>query len=103
MSTTALPTVVFDFAGVVFCWQPLALLQRVIPQHAVDEASARLWAQQVTVDEAQRRSLQDVRAPGQWRANAPLTQQPAFGAAFACKQGTPMQPRKPEEMIRIFP
>jgi len=47
VSTTALPTVVFDFAGVVFRWQPLALLQRVIPQHAVDEASARLWAQQI--------------------------------------------------------
>lgn len=40
-------TVVFDFAGVVFAWQPLALLQRVLPQHATDEASARHWAQQV--------------------------------------------------------
>lgn len=39
--------VVFDFAGVVFRWQPLALLQRVIPQHAGDEASARHWAQQI--------------------------------------------------------
>ena len=38
---------VFDFAGVVFSWQPLALLQRVIPQRATDEASARRWAGQI--------------------------------------------------------
>jgi putative hydrolase of the HAD superfamily len=42
-----LPTVVFDFAGVVFGWQPLALLQRLIPRHAVDLASARHWADQI--------------------------------------------------------
>ena len=64
---------------------------------------AQLWAQQVTADEAQRRSMQDVRAPGQWRANAALTQQAPFGVAFGCKQGTPMQPRKPDELISIFP
>jgi putative hydrolase of the HAD superfamily len=41
---------VFDFAGVVFSWQPRALLQRVIPQHATDEASARQWAGQIFED-----------------------------------------------------
>jgi putative hydrolase of the HAD superfamily len=41
------PSVVFDFAGVVFGWQPLALLRQVIPQHASDEAGARHWAQQI--------------------------------------------------------
>ena len=41
------PTVVFDFAGVLFHWQPLALLQQLIPQHAVDEASARHWAAEI--------------------------------------------------------
>ena len=41
---------VFDFAGVVFSWQPLALLQRVIPQRATDEASARGWAGQIFED-----------------------------------------------------
>lgn len=42
-----LPTVVFDFAGVVFHWQPMQLLQRVIPQHATGPDSARHWAQQI--------------------------------------------------------
>ncbi|MDE2406885.1 MAG: M13 family metallopeptidase [Xanthomonadaceae bacterium] len=52
---------------------------------------AQLWAQQVAPEEAQIRMQQDVRAPGQWRANVPLMQQPAFGAAFGCKTGSPMQ------------
>ncbi len=62
---------------------------------------AQLWAQQVTVDEAQRRVLQDVRAPGAWRANGPAMQQPAFGAAYGCKTGVPMQPAL-EQRISIF-
>lgn len=32
---------VFDFGGVLFRWQPLALLQRELPQRAVDQASAQ--------------------------------------------------------------
>jgi putative endopeptidase len=63
---------------------------------------AQLWAQQVTADEAQIRARQDVRAPGPVRANAPTMQQAAFGAAFACKIGTPMQP-KAEERVILFP
>ena len=62
---------------------------------------AQVWAQQVTADEAQRRALQDVRAPGQWRTNAPIMQQAAFGSAYGCKVGTPMQP-KPDARISIF-
>ena len=32
--------IVFDFAGVVFHWQPQALLKRLLPQHASDDPSA---------------------------------------------------------------
>ena len=97
---------VADFAGVELA---RAAMLSALPQGGAEADKAfytgwaQLWAQHVTADEAQRRSLQDVRAPGQWRANAPLFQQPAFGAAYGCKVGAPMQPRKPEEMIRIFP
>jgi len=38
---------VFDFAGVVFNWQPLALLQQVMPSRATDEASAHHWAGEI--------------------------------------------------------
>lgn len=36
--------VVFDFGGVVFRWQPLSLLQEVVPHHAHDDDSARALA-----------------------------------------------------------
>lgn len=62
---------------------------------------AQVWAQQVTNEEAQRRTLQDVRAPGQWRANGPIMQQAAFGTAYGCKVGTPMQP-KPEDRVSVL-
>ena len=39
--------VVFDFAGVVFRWQPLATLREVIPRHAHDDASAEQWGQRI--------------------------------------------------------
>ncbi|HRH90108.1 MAG TPA: HAD family phosphatase [Rubrivivax sp.] len=39
--------IVFDFAGVLFHWQPPRLLQRVLPQHASDDASARRLTQHI--------------------------------------------------------
>ena len=33
--------IVFDFAGVLFTWQPQALLARLLPQHAADSGAAR--------------------------------------------------------------
>jgi putative hydrolase of the HAD superfamily len=33
--------IVFDFAGVVFEWQPPLLLRQTLPRHAVDDASAQ--------------------------------------------------------------
>lgn len=34
------PRIVFDFAGVVFGWQPLALIRRCLPHRAPDDAAA---------------------------------------------------------------
>ncbi len=48
--------------------------------------------------EAAQRAATDVRAPGLWRTNAPLSNQAAFGQAFSCKPGQPMQ-RKDAELI----
>jgi putative hydrolase of the HAD superfamily len=39
--------IVFDFAGVLFRWQPLDLLMRELPLHATDEASARRLAEDI--------------------------------------------------------
>ena len=60
---------------------------------------AQLWAQQVTAEEAKIRAQQDVRAPGPWRANVPAMQEAAFGAAYGCKIGTPMQPKADARVI----
>lgn len=43
----SLKKIVFDFGGVLFHWKPTRLLQRELPQHATDEASAAGWAQAV--------------------------------------------------------
>jgi putative endopeptidase len=59
---------------------------------------ARLWAQQMSADVAQRLAATDVHAPGQWRANGPLANDPGFGAAFSCAAGTPMQRAAPQQI-----
>jgi HAD superfamily hydrolase (TIGR01509 family) len=40
------PNLIFDFGGVVFRWQPAALLARVLPQHISTAAEAVHWQQQ---------------------------------------------------------
>jgi putative endopeptidase len=62
---------------------------------------ARVWAQQMSTDVATRTAATDVHAPGQWRANGPLANDPAFGTAFTCKPGTPMQ-RAPAQQLKIW-
>jgi putative endopeptidase len=62
---------------------------------------ARLWAQQMSTDVATRTAATDVHAPGQWRANGPLADDPGFGTAFSCKPGTPMQ-RTPEQQVKVW-
>lgn len=39
--------IVFDWAGVLFHWQPQQLVQRLLPQHAPDAAAARRWVAEV--------------------------------------------------------
>jgi len=39
--------IVFDFAGVLFRWQPPRLLQRVLPQHAGDAQAATVLAETI--------------------------------------------------------
>jgi putative hydrolase of the HAD superfamily len=51
--------VVFDFGGVVFNWQPVQLMQSVLPHHAVDEDSARRVAADI---------FQSFRLGGDWAA-----------------------------------
>ncbi|MBL8263608.1 MAG: M13 family metallopeptidase [Xanthomonadaceae bacterium] len=82
-----------DLAGLELAWTAYA---RQEPQ-ANDSAQqqffrgwARLWAQQLSADAGTTHAQSSPYAPGQWRANAPAMQLPAFTKAHACKAGTPL-------------
>jgi len=96
---------VADLAGVELAW---AAYNTALPGATVDSRQsfyngwARLWPQYMTTEVATQRAASSIHAPGQWRTNAPLLNQPAFGEAFACKRGTPMQPNA-DQQIAMWP
>lgn len=51
---------------------------------------AQVWAQNVRPEEARRRVRTDSHPLGKFRVNGPLSNMPAFAAAFGCKPGDPM-------------
>ncbi|MGO1893649.1 MAG: M13-type metalloendopeptidase, partial [Luteimonas sp.] len=65
------------------------------------QAWASLWRQQLSPDAAAVAAASQVRTPGKWRANGPLANMPAFGAAFDCKPDAQMQ-RPEEDQVRIW-
>ena len=94
-----------DLAGIELAWAAFRAAQPAATKEA-DQAFFRgwasLWPQQLTTDAATRHSAAGVHAPGQWRTNVPVTNQVAFGEAYGCKPGTPMQP-KPEMQVKLWP
>jgi putative endopeptidase len=96
---------VADIAGVELAWDaynktmPAATVES---KQAFFQGWAQLWAQQLSPEAATERAASNVHAPGQWRVNGTLQNLPAFGEAFACKVGTPMQPR-PEQQVKVWP
>lgn len=93
-----------DQVGVELAWQAFNAAQPNAPvasRQAFFNAWAGLWAQQVAPNEAVQRAATDIRAPGQWRVNGPLSNLPEFGATFQCKAGQPMQ-RTDAEQLKIW-
>ena len=93
-----------DLAGVELAWDALTTAQPALAdagKKTFFQAWAQLWPQQMSSDVALRMSAGNAHAPGQWRTNGPLADQPAFGAAFSCKSGTPMQ-RASGEQVSIW-
>jgi putative endopeptidase len=95
-----------DISGVEIAWEAFSTSPQGTAASAADKQAffkgwAGLWAQQLSPNEAVQRLASDVRAPGRWRTNAPLSNLPAFGASFSCKPGQPMQ-RTAAEQIRIW-
>ena len=93
-----------DLSGVELAWDAFAAAQ---PAASEDDkrgffaAWAHLWAQQWSQDVAARLAATELHAPGQWRTDGPLANLPAFGSAFSCKAGTPMQ-RASAQQVSIW-
>ncbi|MDG6347432.1 M13 family metallopeptidase [Luteimonas sp. 8-5] len=62
---------------------------------------AGLWPKQMSPDVAARVSATGLHAPGRWRSNGPLMNDPGFAEAFSCKPGAPMQ-RPAAEQVKIW-
>ena len=93
-----------DLAGVELAWAAFNHAQpesNLGARQTLFRTWSELWAQQVSPSEATQRVSTDAHAPGQWRSNGPLANQPAFAEAFACKAGQPMR-RSDAEQIRIW-
>ncbi|WP_454829881.1 M13 family metallopeptidase [Pseudoxanthomonas wuyuanensis] len=90
-----------DLSGVELAWDAFSTAE---PQTAATgkqdfyKAWARLWAQRLSKTDAAQQVSTDSHAPGQWRANGPLVNLPAFAAAFSCKPGQPMQLKETDQI-----
>ena len=93
-----------DLSGVELAWDAYSNEQAAPTADArktLFRSWSQLWAQHVSEAEATQRLSTEVRAPGQWRSNGPLANQPAFSETFACKAGQPMR-RADAEQISIW-
>jgi len=95
---------VSDQAGVELAWNAYAKAQpgtKPADQQAFFAAWSKLWGQQVSENVAAERLAAEIHAPGPLRSNVPLSNLPAFGAAYSCKAGQPMQ-RAETDQVKIW-
>jgi putative endopeptidase len=60
------------------------------PEQRFFLAFAQIWRSNTTPEAARLRINTDPHSPGEWRTNGPMSNMPAFAAAFGCKSGDPM-------------
>ena len=92
---------VADLSGVELAWDALQAAQPQLSKEAKQDffrGWSQLWRQQASTDYATRAAATNLHAPGQWRANGPLVNLPAFGEAYGCKAGTAMQEKAGEQV-----
>jgi putative endopeptidase len=94
-----------DLAGLELAWDALNTAQpttlAVEGKESFFRGWAQLWRQQFTPEVATQNAAVSVYAPGQWRANGPLADLPAFAETYKCKADSAMV-RKPEEQVAIW-
>lgn len=93
---------VADLLGVELAWAAFQVAQpapSVASQQAFYTAWAQVWPQHLSTLEATERAANSLHAPGQWRANGPLVNQPGFATAFSCKAGQPMAAKADSQVL----
>lgn len=93
-----------DLAGLELAWEAYSAVEpaaKAADQQGFFTAWASLWPQQLSPNEAAAHAGSDIRAPGKWRTNGPLSNLPAFSATYSCKPGQPMQ-RIEADQLRIW-
>lgn len=93
-----------DLAGVELAWDALQQANPELAQagkEAFFSGWAQMWRQQSAVDTATRNVATSVYAPGQWRANGPVSNLPAYAETFKCGASDAMN-RKAEDQVRIW-
>ncbi|MDR6992380.1 M13 family metallopeptidase [Luteimonas sp. 3794] len=93
-----------DLAGVELAWDALQQANPELAQPAREaffRGWAQLWRQQSAIDTATRNAATSVHAPGQWRANGPVANLPAYTETFKCGANDAMT-RKAEDQVRIW-
>jgi putative endopeptidase len=93
-----------DLAAIELAWDALQHVQPALEKdgkQAFYTAWAELWRQQPSAAFAEQQAATESHAPGKWRANGPLGNQPAFSEVFACKATDTMR-RKDEEQVSLW-
>ncbi len=70
--------------------RPKQLMDGFTPEQRFFIAYAQSWRTHNRPETMRTRAVVDPHAPEKWRANGPLSNFPAFAAAFGCKPGDPM-------------
>jgi putative endopeptidase len=94
-----------DIAGVELAWATFTAAQPdadKAARQAFFTAWVSLWPQQLSAEAATELASSSVHAPGQWRANGPLSNLEAFGEIHGCRVGSVMR-HKPDDRINVWP
>ena len=70
--------------------RPKQLIDGFTPEQRFFIAYAQTWRTHTRPETMRTRAVTDPHAPEKWRDNGPLSNIPAFAAAFGCKPGDPM-------------
>ena len=95
---------VADLAAVELALDALAAAQPALDasgRESFFRGWAGLWGERLSPEAAAQDAATMPYAPGQWRANGPLANLPAFAETFKCKAGSAMA-RKPEDQVSIW-